>query len=123
MGSITMKVRVVTVDFDNFRQRIDEARECLIKFLACKVRRSSSGEGLHMKKSCSSEAEYSHALALKNKYDDPRRIEIDAIRKEHGLTSDILFSDKWIDGDRKVAGSWVNFESKNEVMNMEEILK
>lgn len=118
-----MRVRIVTIDFDNFRQRIDEARECLINFLPCKVRISASGEGLHIKISCSNEDEYSRALALKNQYDDLRRIEIDSKRKEHGLTGDILFSDKWIGGNRKVAGRWINFESKNEVMNMEEILK
>lgn len=123
MGGVTMQVRVVTVDFDNFRQRIDEARECLIDFLPCKVRISASGEGLHVKKFCSSEAEYSRALALKKEYDDPRRIELDIKRKEHGLTGDLLFFEKWIEGIRKVAGRWINFESKNEVMNMEEILK
>ncbi len=118
-----MKTRIVTVDFDNFRERIDEARQCLINFLPCKVRISASGTGLHVKKFCSSEDEYSHALALKKKYDDPRRIENDAARKEHGLTGDILFFDKWIGGERKIAGEWKDFESKSDVMNMEETLK
>lgn len=123
MGSIAMKIRVVTVDFDNFRARIDEARKCLINFLPCKVRLSASGEGLHIKKFCRGEDEYSHAMALKKVYDDPRRIEIDAVRKEHVLTGDILFSEKWIGGERKIAGEWKDFERENDAMNMEKILK
>jgi hypothetical protein len=123
MGGIAMQVRVVYVDFDNFRQRIDEAKQCLIEFLPCLVRISSSRNGLHIKKICNNEIEHSCALSLKQKYDDPKRIAIDALRKKVGLTSEILFFVKCIGQERRVAGEWIEFESESDVRNMEEILK
>lgn len=118
-----MKKQVVTVDFDNFRERINEAKKCIINFLPCKVRISSGRQGLHIKKICHNEIEYSHALSLKIQYDDPRRLKIDAIRKELGLTGDILFKEKCVGKDRKIAGEWIDFESESDVMTMEEVLK
>jgi len=38
-----------------------------------------NGEGLHLKKMCYNEIELSKALFLKKKYDDPKRLEIDAM--------------------------------------------
>lgn len=117
-----MQVRVVTVDFDNFRQRIDGAKQCLIDFLPCQVRISGGGNGLHIKKLCNNEIEYCQAILLKQKYDDPKRRAIDAVRKKVGLTGEILFSDKRIGRERGTAGEWVNIENKSDVMNLQFLL-
>lgn len=117
-----MRVRFVYVDFDNFRQRIDEARQCLTDFLPCQVRISAGGNGLHIRKLCNNEIEYSHALSLRQKYDDPKRIAIDARRKKVGLTSDILFGVKHIGQEpRGVAGLWIDIENESDVMNLEDL--
>jgi hypothetical protein len=122
MGGVIVKVQVVKVDFDNFRERIDDAKRCIIHFLPCKVRISSGRNGLHIKKFCHNEIEYSYALSLKQKFDDPVRLKIDALRKEHGLIGDITFSVKCIDEEIKIAGEWVNFETESDVKNMEDLL-
>lgn len=118
-----MKPQIVTVDFDDFRCRIDVARQCIINFLPCEVRISSGGNGLHIKKTCYNEIELSNALFLKNKYDDPKRLAIDALRAEKGLIRDILFKQKCIGQNIKEAGEWVIFDSESDVINMEELLK
>ncbi len=123
MGEVTMKPRLVTVDFDNFESRIDDAKQCIIDFLPCEVRISAGGLGLHIKKTCYNEVEYSHALLLKSKYDDPNRLQIDALRAEKGLTEEVLFGKKCIGRDMKEAGEWVNFDSESDVINMKELLK
>jgi hypothetical protein len=117
-----MRMRMVYVDFDNFRQRIDEARQCLIDFLPCQVRISSSGNGFHVKKLCNNESEYSSALILKKKYDDPKRIAIDEAREKVGLNGDILFSTKCIGGKRGTAGEWIYIENESDVINLECLL-
>jgi hypothetical protein len=42
-----MKPQTVTIDFDDFRSRINDARQCIKDLLPCEVRISASGDGLH----------------------------------------------------------------------------
>ncbi len=113
-------MKVLYVDFDGFRQRIHEAKQCLIEFLPCQVRVSAGGNGLHIKKFCNNEIEYSRALSLKQKYDDPKRLAIDARREKVVLTSEILFVVKHIGQEpRGVAGLWIDIENESDVINLE----
>jgi hypothetical protein len=117
-----MKPQTVTVDFDNFRERINEARQCLLDFLPCEVRISAGRLGLHIKKTCYNEIEHSHALSLRTKYDDPKRLLIDRLRAEKGLTGEILLRKKCIGQDTKEAGEWVHFNRVKDAMNIEVLL-
>jgi len=92
-------MRAVTADFDGYRERLGEARQCLVRFLPCLARISSGGRGFHVFKICDSELEYSRALRLKEEFDDPVRRSLDKARARHGLTGGLLnnvLSDPWI---------------------------
>lgn len=117
-----MKSKIVTIDFDDFRKRIDDARQCIINLLPCKVRISSGGDGLHIKKKCYNQIELSNALSLKKKYDDHKRQEIDALNAGLGLTPEILFHRKCIGQDIEEASDWVHFSRLKDAMNMEVLL-
>jgi hypothetical protein len=104
MGGLTMEMRAVTIDFDNYRERIDELKQCMIGLLPFKARKSGNGEGLHLLKRCPDEAEYLHAISIKQRYDDPKRVLIDAFRAKYGLTGNVLFNIKCIGKERKIAG-------------------
>lgn len=105
----------VTVDFDNYMERIDEAKKCLVDFLPCKVRISGGKRGLHILKICANETDYSHALHLRKKYDDPKRFFIDEIRAKKGLVGNVLSDIKCIGNIVKVADKWVDIENKNDI--------
>jgi hypothetical protein len=117
-----MKSRLVTIDFDDFRNRIDDAKQCIINLLPCQARISAGGDGLHIKKTCYNEIEHSHALSLRTKYDDPKRLLIDRLRAEKGLTGEILLRKKCIGQDTKEAGEWVHFNRVKDAMNIEVLL-
>jgi hypothetical protein len=117
-----MWMRMVYIDFDDFRQRIFELRQCLIDFLPCRVRISAGGNGLHIKKLCNNESEYSSALILKKKHDDPKRLAIDEAREKVGLNGEILFFSKNIGEERGTAGEWKDIENESDVMNLEVLL-
>lgn len=113
---------MVTIDFDDFRNRIDDARQCIINLMPCKARISASGDGLHIKKTCYNEIELSNALSLKNKYDDPKRVQIDALNAGLGMTSEILFNRKCIGEKIEEASEWLHFHRIKDAMNMEVLL-
>lgn len=117
-----MKPQTITIDFDDFRKRIDDARQCIINLLPCKVRISAGGDGLHIKKICYNELELSNALSLKNKWDDPKRQEIDALNAGLGMTPEILFHRKCIGSDIIEADKWVHFHRVKDAKNMEVLL-
>jgi hypothetical protein len=119
---------VVTVDFDNYRERIDQARKCLTGFLPCKARISGGREGLHILKTCVDETEYAHALALRERYDDPDRWVQDRLR--HGLTGGMLNNTKctpWIYTSDVYHPHWFNWGKvpgdDNEKLKLLEFLK
>lgn len=117
-----MKPQMITIDLDDFMSRIEDARQCIIDLLPCKVRISSGKNGLHIKKICYNEIELSNALLVKNKYDDPKRLEIDALRNDLRLTKEILFGRKSLGHDSKEADEWVLFHRRKDAMNMEVLL-
>ena len=117
-----MEMRAVTIDFDNYRERIDELKQCMISLLPFKARKSGNREGLHLLKRCPDEAEYLRALSIKQKCDDPKRLLIDALRAKYGLTGNVLFTIKCIGNERKVAGEWVNFKNESDIAILEDLL-
>ncbi len=105
---------IVTIDFDNIMERIDNALICLIDFLPCKMRISGGRKGLHFKKYCTNEEEYKCALLVRERYDDLKRLFADSINEKAGLQTNILLGNYYFDGEFKKAGEWVMVENKSE---------
>jgi len=105
--------KIVTIDFDNFTENIDEAYQCLIDFLPCKVRISGGGNGLHFKKYCFDES-YKNAFVIREKYDDPKRLYVDRINERAGLTTNILLGHFCFKNETRIASEWITVRNKED---------
>ncbi len=99
--------KIVTIDFDNFTERIDEAYQCLIDFLPCKVRISGGWNGLHFKKYCKEGDEFNRAWLLREKYDDPKRLCISILNGKVGMDTNVLLGHFCFRNKTTIAGEWI----------------
>jgi hypothetical protein len=99
------------IDFDNFRERKEELKECFaILPKPFFVRISGGKKGLHIILG-KGQDERQYRL----KYDDPERLIIDAIRRKFGFTSNMLLSKKCIGHEVKIAGDWIKINNDSDV--------
>lgn len=100
----------VGIDFDDYKERIPELKELLTSLSKpFRVRISGGKKGLHII------AESDDPEKLREKYDDPKRLETDRARKRHGLCSDILLRVKCICGETKVACEWIEIKNESDL--------
>jgi len=110
---------IVSIDFDDVKERLKEAEDCLIEFKPCLVRISASGDGLHLVKWSNNGKD----LEIQKKYDDKRRFRLDEQRKKLGLTSQILFDKKYFFLMPKYASKWCEIISEEDVKKFIEVIK
>lgn len=107
------------IDFDNFRERKEELRECFtILPKPFFVRISGGKKGLHIIL-----AKGQDEMQYRLKYDDPERLKIDAIRRKYGFTSNMVLSKKCIGHEVKIAGAWRIIRDKKDVKDFLKINK
>ena len=54
--------------FENVKDRLDEARECMTELIPCYARETENRTGIFIKKEYSSNEEYENILRIKEKY-------------------------------------------------------
>lgn len=90
---------MIAIDFDNYRNRLDELGEFLDIVGSCWIRFSAGGEGLHIK----AEGKCDYESEVYRRFDDPKRLIANRVRKECGQVHNVLWDSK---NGRKV-GSWI----------------
>ncbi len=94
----------MAIDFDNFRKRVEELRECFsILPKPFYIRVSGGKEGLQI---VLSPEHRQDDMKYRETYDDRERLKIDAIRRKYGFTSNMILKKKCIDNEVKIAGEW-----------------
>ena len=98
------------LDYDEYAHRFTDTYSMLRTIpLPYRVRKSASGEGLHIVKD---DGDYTYDDPLYNVYDDPRRLRINRIRQQHGVSHNILWCRKR--GD--IVEAWSYIRSSGDVL-------
>jgi hypothetical protein len=107
MGGVEM-----AIDFDNYKKRIPELKECFaILPRPFYIRISGGKEGLQM---VLSPEHRQDDMKYRELYDDRERLKIDAIRRKYGFTSNMILKKKCIGNEVKVAGKWHKIKNNSD---------
>lgn len=98
------------LDYDKYTYRFADAYYMLRNIpLPYRVRKSASGEGLHILK----DGDFSYDDPLYIAYDDPRRLRMNCIRQQNGVSHNLL----WTSKRGNEAAAWTCIRSSGDILS------